>query len=438
MKEFFYALADELFTRLRANEVLLCSFIAEESDFVRFNKNRVCQAGSVRQAELFLDLIDGQHHASGRINVCCSLSHDFDIALEQVKTLRQQLTLLNSDPYLCYNTKIQNTESIAESHLPESSQAIQDCVKASSELDMVGFFASGPLYRGFANSLGQRNWYSKASFNYDWSCYLASNTAIKSCYSGYHWCLDDLTHRVDYIRKELTVLAKPAITLRSGKYRVYLAPAAVMEILMTLAWGGFGLRSHRTKQTPLIKLAQHTESLHPTIHLTENNQDGLTPNFTSKGFLKPKQVPLIVKGQYKNCLIDARSAKEYEQPINANSEYPQSLDLAAGRMSQTEILTKLNTGLYINNLWYSNYSDRNDCRITGITRYACFWVENGHLKAPINVMRFDESIYHMLGKNLLDITQEREFFFDTNTYERRSVNSMRAPGLLIDEFTFTL
>ena len=261
MKKYFFALADELFTRLQTNEVLLCSFIAEESDFVRFNKNRVCQAGSVRQAELFLDLLDGQRHASGRINVCCSLIHDTGISLEQIKILRQQLTLLNPDPYLCYNTKLQNTESITENCLPESGKAVHDCVKASSGLDMVGFFASGPLCRGFANSLGQRNWYSKASFNYDWSCYLASNTAIKSCYSGYHWRLDDLTQRVDNIRKELTVLAKPAITIRSGKYRVYLAPAAVMEILMTLAWGGFGLKSHRTKQSPLIKLAQNTESL---------------------------------------------------------------------------------------------------------------------------------------------------------------------------------
>ena len=42
-----------------------------------------------------------------------------------------------------------------------------------------------------------------------------------------------------------------------------------------------------------------------------------------------------------------------------------------------QVLRTLDTGLYIGNLWYLNFSDRSACRLTGMTRFASFWVEGG-------------------------------------------------------------
>jgi predicted Zn-dependent protease len=98
----------------------------------------------------------------------------------------------------------------------------------------------------------------------------------------------------------------------------------------------------------------------------------------------------------------------------------------------------LDTGLYVNNLWYCNFSDRDDCRITGMTRFACFWVEHGRVQAPVNVMRFDDSMYRVLGDRLLGLTREREFLFDTSTYQQRSTRSARLPGALVEALTLTL
>mgnify|MGYP000323124560 CR=1 FL=1 len=73
-----------------------------------------------------------------------------------------------------------------------------------------------------------------------------------------------------------------------------------------------------------------------------------------------------------------------------------------------------------------------------MTRFACFWVENGEIQAPLNVMRFDDSIYHLLGDNLLALTQDREFIFDPSSYSQRSTTSYLLPGVLIDNVCFTL
>ena len=73
-----------------------------------------------------------------------------------------------------------------------------------------------------------------------------------------------------------------------------------------------------------------------------------------------------------------------------------------------------------------------------MTRFATFWVEGGCIKAPVKVMRFDESLYRMLGENLIDLTIEREMIMDPGTYSRRSVASARLPGAIVNEFSLTL
>ena len=94
--------------------------------------------------------------------------------------------------------------------------------------------------------------------------------------------------------------------------------------------------------------------------------------------------------------------------------------------------------MYVNRLWYLNYSDRPAARLTGMTRFATFWVEDGRVVAPLNVMRFDETIYNMLGDNLAGLTSDRELLPSATTYHERSTSSARLPGALIRDFAFTL
>ena len=73
-----------------------------------------------------------------------------------------------------------------------------------------------------------------------------------------------------------------------------------------------------------------------------------------------------------------------------------------------------------------------------MTRFACFWVEKGKIVAPLNVMRFDETLFHALGENLIGLTKEREMTIDAETYGGRSTSSGRVPGALIKDFNFNL
>ena len=63
-----------------------------------------------------------------------------------------------------------------------------------------------------------------------------------------------------------------------------------------LAWGGFGLKDQRTKQTTLLKMLEEGVKLHPAITIRENSREGVAPNFQEAGFIKPDQVTLGTGG----------------------------------------------------------------------------------------------------------------------------------------------
>jgi predicted Zn-dependent protease len=441
MQEYFSQLADYLTSLLRGEEVYTCAFSAEDSDFVRFNRSAVRQAGTVAQRFLTLDLISGTRHTPGTVSLSGDFALDRDRLAGLIAGLREKLPHLPEDPHLLYATEVRSSEHLGENRLPEDSAAVAAAIlEAGRGRDLVGLYAAGAIHNGFANSLGQRNWFSSYSYNFDWSFYHQGDKAVKSSYAGFVWDPAEFARKVDSAVDQLAALAQPARTIEPGRYRVYLTPTALSEIIGLLSWGGFGLKDHRTKQTTLLKMVEEGVRLHPSVTILENTAAGVASNFQAAGFIKPDRVALIENGTFRDCLVSPRSAKEYGVLTNGadSGEMPESLDVSAGDIPVGEVLHRLDTGVYINNVHYLNYSDRPACRITGMTRFATFWVENGTIQAPLNVMRFDETLYRMLGENLLGLTAERELILDSGTYGGRSTGSSRVPGALVKDLTFTL
>jgi predicted Zn-dependent protease len=172
--------------------------------------------------------------------------------------------------------------------------------------------------------------------------------------------------------------------------------------------------------------------------MLENTAEGMAPGFQGEGFVKPARVTLIEAGRLRDALVSPRSAKEYGLMPNAGREGPEALELDAGGLHSNRVHEALDTGLYISNLWYLNFSDRPAGRITGMTRFATFWVEHGRVVAPVTPMRFDDSIYRMLGENLVELTRERELLPDVSSYGERSTSSSHLPGALLSSLKFTL
>ncbi len=434
----FYELADRLTGSLAIDEVLLLNISGEQSDFARFNQNRIRQAGSVTQGYLSIELIQGQRHASESFIVTGNVDDDFAKARTVIDRLRRDLPQLPEDPYLLYATEVNSTEQIADSRLLPANQVIADIVDAGDGADLVGILAQGTIYRGFANSFGQKNWFASHSFNLDWSLFAHGDKAVKTNYAGFEWSPAELAKKMRSARQQLEILQRPARKIKPGNYRVYLAPSAFSELVYMVCGRGFGLKAQKTKSTCLLKMLDDAARFNPSFSLCENTADGLAPNFTEAGYVKPDRVDLIHNGELAGNLVSPRSAKEFGVEVNSGAESPSSADVVAGDVESDNILTTLDEGIYANQLWYLNWSDMPACRLTGMTRFATFWVEDGEITAPLEVMRFDESMFRALGDNLLGLTKERDFLPNPGSYGSRSCSSIRLPGAFIDQFSFTL
>ena len=439
MEGYFNALASVLDRAIAAGERYTAWFSAEESDFVRMNRGRVRQPGTVIQRSLRIRLIRGMRHASHALSLAGVIAMDHDAITQALTMLRAAIPELTDDPHLLLPESVASTHVERTGALPPSEVIVDDVLGAGGDLDLVGLLAAGPVYRGFANSEGQRNWHAAATFNLQWSLYHRADKAVKTSLAGFRWDGSEFAQKMAAARERLALISRPSKALEPGKYRAHLAPQAMEEIAGLLCWGGFSGRALATKQSSLGRM-QSGERLDPRIHVAEDTASGVAPTFQSEGFTRPDRVALIESGALVGSLVSPRTAREFGLAANgANGhETPDALCIAGGDLPARDALAALDTGLAIGNLWYLNYSDRPACRMTGMTRFATFWVEHGKVVAPVNVLRFDDTLYRMLGSKLEALTAETELLLDADTYGERGLRSSRLPGALVSEMAFTL
>ena len=437
--ESFKALVAWLRDALQADEQFTLSYNAETSEFIRFNHARVRQAGQVQQAGLGLKLINNGRHADLQLTLAGEPEIDRQRLASGLQQLRETLPLLPQDPYLLLNPTPWHSHNEQQPPLPETAQVLEEIQRAAAGLDLVGFYASGPISYGYASSEGAFGWHQANSFNLDWSLFHANGQAVKASYAGAEWDSQRFAQRMQLAREQLAFLDRPLHALPPGEYRAYLAPAALEEIMGMLCWGGFSAQALASKSSPLQRLYADDAQLSPLVSLDERVSDSLSPAFSDEGY--PRQdLSLVKHGRAHQQLVGSRSAAEYALEVNGApwGEAPSALAMAPGTLQQSQILKQLGTGLYISNLWYLNYSDQPAARLTGMTRFATFWVENGEIKAPVSTMRFDDSVYSLLGTQLEALTAERELLLSASTYSQRQTASNLLPGALVKRLTLTL
>ncbi len=440
MKGYFFELADFVQSLAAAGEVIASGFAAENSDFVRFNRSAVRQATSVRQVRWTLTLIRDGRRVDATATLSGAPAADRGQLGAMLGELRRGIADAPADPYLLWPERPVNTERESAGEIPDAATVIDAALEAGRGLDLVGHYAGGPILEGFANSLGQRNWQRVDNFNFEWCLYHDRDKAVKTSYSGARWDPAAFDARMRFAREQLALLGRPARSLDPGHYRAYLAPAAMEDVLGMLCWGGFGLKSQRTKHSPLMRLADGAASLDPRVSVRENTAGGLAAGFQRDGFVRPGCVDLVREGRLADALASPRSAREYGVATNGANpeEVPESLELAPGELPQADALKALDRGIYVGNLWYLNFSDRSACRMTGMTRFASFWVEGGEIRAPLNVMRFDDTAYRLLGSELEALTREQDLVLQGGTYGARNTASMRLPGALVRDLALVL
>jgi predicted Zn-dependent protease len=435
----FNAVADAALADLRAGEELTLGLSAEETLFVRFNNNRVRQNTDVSQINLSLRLQSAGRTVEKSRTLSGSLDADHSAVARLLAACRDEARVLPSDPNQVPIANNGNSRDDFTGALLAPENVVGAVVGPAVGADLAGLYAGGVVIRANRNSKGQSHWFATETFFLDYSLYNGT-LAAKGSYAGSRWRDADWAENLARTKSLLAQLGRPQHNVRPGGYRTYLAPRAFADLVGMMGWNALSAAAWKQGRSPFKKLMEKEARLSPLLSIDENFGLGLTPRFNSLGEVSTEKRPLIAQGELQNLLISSRSAKEYGLTANGadDGEAPRALDVICGQLHEKDVLKELGTGLYLSNLHYLNWSDPVSARVTGMTRYACFWVEGGEIAGPIRDLRWDESLYDALGSKLMALTSHAEIDPATDTYFQRALGGSRTPGALIDSFTFTL
>ncbi len=431
-------------------------FRAEASDFVRLNQGVIRQPGHVKRAQATVRLFEGQRHAVRVVALSGDVRQDCLRIADAIAALRQSLPTLVEDPFFSVETaairsrRVQKAAGAAPfsgtaaaalaSHGQDSAREIvSQIVPCISGLDLVGLLCSGPRARGLANCYGVQHWHEVDGYSFDFSLHYGSGAlrgrAAKNSMHGRTWSQEHFEQQLEKLCREHALLAMPSRRAPTGDVRAFLMPAAVESLLGLVAWGGFAASDRMARSSPLQRLVDGQAQLSENVSLHDDVSGSDAAGFNADGFLRTTPLSLVDRGMNTGAICNPRTAREYGiAHTGADHEQPEALQMLEGALSEQDGSRALGTGLFVNRLWYLNWSDRQSARMTGMTRFATWWVEDGKVVGPVDPMRFDDSIYRMLGSSLEGLTRERQLIGDDSTYDERSLRTALVPGLLLSNW----
>lgn len=428
-------------------------FRAEASDFVRLNQGAIRQPGHVDRALATIRLLEGQRHASRMVALSGEAAEDRIRMAQAVAGLRSGLSSLTEDPLCTIETDASRSRRVERMASPGATQGVEqpsrpgDVARAIIEqvvnqtrgLDFVGILAAGPRARGFINSHGVHHWHEVDGYSFDFSLHHDQGElrgrAAKDSIHGRAWQAEAFAQRLERLRRDHDLLARPACAAPRGDVRVFLMPAAVEGLLSLMSWGGFSARDRMARRSPLQRLADGEASLSDQVSIWDDVRASDASGFNSDGFRRVTPLRLIEQGRAVGACCNPRTSIEYGiKHTGADGEQPEALVMAAGTIQMQDAMRALGTGLFVNRLWYLNWSDRQSARMTGMTRFATWWVEKGEVVGPVDPMRFDDSIYRMFGDALEGLTTGRDMIGDDSTYDERSLKTALVPGALLSSW----
>jgi PmbA protein len=298
-----------------------------------------------------------------------------------------------------------------------------------------GAFTTGQQELVVANSLGL--------FAYHPSTVADLNTVIMGDDSSGYASRTDL----DVCRIDAEAAGREAVNkaLRSraprdlgpGVYPVFLESYAVGDMLMYMAYLGFGALAVQEGRSFLAgHLGERVFDRQISIWDDGLDPAGLPLPFDFEGV--PKQrVDIIRDGVAAGVVYDretaAREGREstgHGLPApNTRGPMATNLFMAPGQATREDMLRSLDRGLWVTRFHYVNPVHPLRAVLTGMTRDGTFLIENGQVTTPVKNLRFTQSALEALN-HVVGVSAR-------TALARTRFGGWRAPDLALGEFRFS-
>jgi len=444
-KEIYNEICSQVYATLKEGESLTIYMEGENSQYFRFNDSKIRQTGIIEDYKMTLSLYHGKKSLQATTTVSSDIDYSVKNLISEIDSLREPLLLIPNNDFTAFPTKFDSLEMYRKGELPNREEILNSLMDIIHSDNLTGVWASGKIFRASSTSSGTSHWFEKDSFIFDFSLIDAKENMVKILYPGSDWNKEDFITVFNDASNQLKLMDTPKVELKPGKYRVWFEPHAVADFIDMLNWNGVSESSLRNGSSSLLKMRNDNVKLSDKFSLDESFDRKSTAPFNSRAEVS-SNVSIIKNGELESTLINSKTALEYG--LNSNyaedtnswgmSEYLRAPLMHGGNIKLNERLERLGTGIFISNIHYLNWSDNLGGRITGLTRYACYWVEDGKMIAPIKTMRFDDSFYNFFGNNLEGIGEDMLSRPVIETYDGRNPGETICPGILVNDFELTL
>jgi predicted Zn-dependent protease len=190
----------------------------------------------------------------------------------------------------------------------------------------------------------------------------------------------------------------PAHSLEPGTYRAVLQAPAVIILLASLGQWAFNGRSFLDGESAFAgRLGEPV--LSPALTLWDDGADarGLPTSFDCEGTAKSR-VLLLADGVLRGQVMDTVTARRAGQASTGHGvppgwrfgsdPCPSHMVLEPGTLVEEELIDACGTGLLIQRVDYVRVVHPRETLVTGTTRDATCWIENGRVVARLPQFRF--------------------------------------------------
>ena len=195
--------------------------------------------------------------------------------------------------------------------------------------------------------------------------------------------------------------------LAPGEYDVVLGALAAGEFLDF--FGAFGFTGGALASgfgTAATRAGEQAASSLVSVHDDATADLGLPFPFDFQGTTK-RDVPFLDHGRVAEVVTDRETAFALGTASTGNFHIareeaphaiPMNVILRAADTTELDLIAGVERGVYLQRFWYTRTVDPVRSTITGVTRDACFLIENGRITRPVESQRFTVSVLDSLAR----------------------------------------
>ncbi|WP_329003044.1 metallopeptidase TldD-related protein [Kribbella sp. NBC_00709] len=243
----------------------------------------------------------------------------------------------------------------------------------------------------------------------------------------------------DRLREALRPL--PQVEAHHGTCRVLLKPQAANALIATYGYAVLGANAYATGRSAVSgRLGEKVASELITLVDDGCDPDGLPSGFDAEGNVR-RRTPLLENGVLVGVVSDQRRAgltggvpTGHAVPDGwrfGGDPVPSHLLLEAGESTEDELLAECGSGLVVNRLDYLRVLHPKETLVTGTTRDATYWAEDGKIVGWHPQMRFTFRMEDVMNA-VIGVGAVRE------RCDQTFMESVVVPSLLIDAGPLTL